>query len=110
MSALTPSFSEPKARQSPEGAQEYEIKVSGSSSQLFQDWLQQTDDDQLFEYFSSVLEGIAARNLDHYHLKVNNGRFNAKLGAQKPEWGILIFYGAAEDSKDGPLQAGSTIS
>jgi hypothetical protein len=74
--SMTAIFSEPKVRNSRDGQQEYEIKVQGSSTQLFQHWLASSTDEPVCADFQSVSDGLAARELEHYHFKICNGQFN----------------------------------
>jgi hypothetical protein len=53
---------------------------------------------------------LKQRQLQHYHFKITNGRFNPKTQSQIPQWHCTVWYGeqdaAADDNalRSGPLQ------
>lgn len=100
---MAAAFSEPTLRQQRDSQQEFEIRIQGSSTQLFQHWLASSTDEAVWTYFQSVCDGLAARELEHYHFKILNGQFNRHTRSQNNEWHIQIFYGGNID-KEGPLQ------
>jgi hypothetical protein len=95
-------FPDPILR-SRDGKQEYELKIRGSNTQLFQDWLVSSTDEAVWAFFQSVSDGLAALELDDYHFKLCNGQFNRQTRAQNKEWYIQIFYGGSYE-REGPLQ------
>jgi hypothetical protein len=96
-------FSDPISRRNRDGNDEYEIKIPGSNTQLFQDWLISSTDEAVWAFFQSVSDGIAALKLEHYHFKLCNGQYNRQTRAQNNEWYIQIFYGGSTE-QEGPLQ------
>lgn len=68
-------------------------------------------DEAVVTYFKGVSSGLAKRQLQHYHFKISNGRFDTRTRTQTPRWHCTVFYGAqdaaAENSSTlhtGPLQ------
>lgn len=93
-------LSEPKLIHAKFG-DEYELKVTGSSSKLFQTWVQEASDADLCSYLRAVSDGIAQRNLEHYHFKICNGKYNSRTRSQELKWSIAILYGGT--AAEGPL-------
>lgn len=72
--------------------------------------LQGCDDEAVCAYFRAVGSGLAERQLQHYHFKICNGRFDVRTKSQAPKWYCTVFYGAQDATEDasalrnGPIQ------
>jgi hypothetical protein len=72
--------------------------------------LQGCTDEAVCAYFNAVTSGLAERQLQHYHFKICNGRFDTRTQSQSPKWHCTVLHSAQDTAADasavhkGPLQ------
>jgi hypothetical protein len=106
---LEPIFSEPVIRARDDDSTEYEIAIAGSTQQLFQQWASAAPDEEVSNYFRSIGQGLTDRGVQHYHLKVSNGRFNPKTRCQANNFSAVVFYGGDPGGDEGPLNVRAVV-